>query len=888
MKKLFKVLVSFLVAFSFIATTIVQQVQAITSDVDNVQLATDDMKWEYLDRDLQVQVRDSKIYENPADNGKPTGEIVTSGDPNAYTWYSRWNKKNGWTYPDSFKDWGLFNMDFSHAEWSKNYDDQGVVSGTSFTSNQSKMPADITFAKNGNDVRPTYFLRYTFHLDDPKDIYAIVGEVTYKDAMIFYINGKPVSNLFNIPMSNYKQNLEYGSNEARSTMKTEQFILEDTTSLMAGDNVIAIELHASDAASDVYFKLNSFILNPDENNLPEVDAVKSIALNVGANDTDMNFAWYSLSNKVGNIQIMEGNSVSDFNASKATTIQANNPVEAYTMFKATTYYSNKAVFTGVTPGKNYVYRVGNEDAYSPVYVLHTSDTSKKTEFIFVSDPQIGTGTIPTDLHGWQQTLKASLTRYPNSSFIANTGDFVDVANKEGEYDAYFTPELLKSYPTATAVGNHDIAINYKNHFNEPNASDYGVTVANSDYYFIKGNTLYMVLNTSSDKNDEHIAFMNEVVEKTKSEDIKWRVVLFHQSIYSGGKQATLDDALKRRAALVPAFDALGIDLALSGHDHGYVRTYQMKDLKPVENSALNPLGTVYLTASSASGSKYYGSANLPEIDAYSAKSLFNVPTYTHISIDDTTLTINTYQMHADGSDTLYDTYTITKNLDTSAIDNVIDTMSKTNYSKYSVASYQAMLAIKKQVNDAIKTATRQEAVDAQLEILKKASDVLVKDQMNPKNVVTSKDNISVIGTHDQVQLTTNVTNDFKQEADYKRLSGSTHVKDYTVQTLYDISLSRNDSEYQPDGKVLVRIPQPTALKTREVKIAHVHGQSIDIIEPTVKDGYYEFSIDSFSSFYLLVKNEVAPDTGDTTNTSAYLVLLVLAGGVLLVSKKLKA
>jgi len=117
-------------------------------------------------------------------------------------------------------------------------------------------------------------------------------------------------------------------------------------------------------------------------------------------------------------------------------------------------------------------------------------------------------------YGWANTLDEAFALYPETSLILNAGDFVDSPDKESEYDAYFEPEILASYPTATAVGNHDVAVNYRNHFNEPNLSEYGMDEAGSDYYFTYGNVLYMVLNANNLNNEEHVQFLQETAAAT--------------------------------------------------------------------------------------------------------------------------------------------------------------------------------------------------------------------------------------------------------------------------------------------------------------------------------------------------------------------------------------
>ena len=77
----------------------------------------------------------------------------------------------------------------------------------------------------------------------------------------------------------------------------------------------------------------------------------------------------------------------------------------------------------------------------------------------LGDPQIGSsGNIARDTAGWVNTLNKALEKFPNTSFIQSAGDQVNNSNSEEEYAGFFAPELLKNYPTATTIGNHDNSV----------------------------------------------------------------------------------------------------------------------------------------------------------------------------------------------------------------------------------------------------------------------------------------------------------------------------------------------------------------------------------------------------------------------------------------------
>ncbi|MDF9838332.1 MULTISPECIES: metallophosphoesterase [unclassified Breznakia] len=685
-------------------------------------------------------------------------------DPNEGTWYQGWNKRNGWAYPEGWLDWGSIPMLFSEESWP-------TYKGTAFSTDP--VASEQQLAKTSDDkAKSTYFLRHTFTLtqEQAESVYAIQIKAKYNDAMTMYVNGTAVGGFHNIPTSNYKKNMEYGSQVAVADNDAieESFIVDDVSCITNGfvpgkykkvydpvykmdvleleeaekdeygntfmNITIAVELHAnSPEDAQASFELMEFILNPDESGLAGSGNVKNVAVNVGADENTINFAWNALSSSAGYVQVAEGSDPAAFSLEKAKTYKADSTKLAYTKFTSTNYYANKATID-IEPGKDYIYRVGNDGGYSPVYKLHTQSINDGYEAIFLSDAQIGTGTIPTDTLGWTNTLNLALGKFPNASFIANTGDFVDTANKESEYDAYFTPEILASYPTATAVGNHDIASNYGNHFNESNMSALGASAANSDYYYTYGNVLYMVLNTSNINHVEHIQFMEETLEATADQDFDWTVVMFHQSIYASGKQSTSDDVAPRKEVFVPAFDRLGIDIVLMGHDHCYARTKQMKNFEPVDGVtyedaantiAVNPEGTLYLTTSSASGSKYYDLVEGGyEYLAFSAQP--KVPTFSHLTFSEDTFTMTAYR-----TDTMeaFDTYTIKKtnkvDVDKTKLNALLKEAKAIKTTKYTEASVNtlksAIKAAEAVMNDANAT---QAEVDAAVANLQKAIDGL--------------------------------------------------------------------------------------------------------------------------------------------------------------------
>ncbi|QGQ99271.1 hypothetical protein EHS13_32615 [Paenibacillus psychroresistens] len=381
-------------------------------------------------------------------------------------------------------------------------------------------------------------------------------------------------------------------------------------------------------------------------------SIKDIALNPGKNESEMNVTYYTSTNPVATkVQVSYKALMTGGNfptGSNAVTFTGTSS-EAATV-SSTVYYSNKVTIAPLSPNIEYVYRVGDgTDAnWSPVYSFKTQDPYTYS-VMFVGDPQIGaSGSVTNDTYGWTNTLNKAVAQFPNMSFIMSAGDQVETNNSESQYDAYLSPSVLRSLPVATVVGNHDGSVNYTYHFNQPNQSTLGATaVSPGDYYYTKGDSLFMVLNTNNSSAAAHVQFMKETVAAVPN--AKWKFVTFHHDIYGAGTHSLESAITNLRAGLFPTFDELNVDMIFMGHDHSYVRTFVMKGDIPQKNQLVdsqgrdvNPVGSTYLTANSASGSKYYELKTTPEV--YSAvRSQLHVPTFSTIDVTPTSVTIKTFR-----------------------------------------------------------------------------------------------------------------------------------------------------------------------------------------------------------------------------------------------------
>lgn len=475
------------------------------------------------------------------------------------------------------------------------------------------------------------------------------------------------------------QSVEQGSDPSVLTLKLAAIVKPNQTVKLSYDGQAGLEF--ADGTS-----VRNFMLIPV--NLSEVVDYSPIAIAMtfnGSAKTNRGFAWYTSYEVPQNAPANAKDSLAEvvpadqgFDSPEVRRFTGK-PEETQVLNLKIThsinglFISHKVLVDGLTPGTAYKYRVGADGNWSDTGTFTTeAENENNYEFLYMTDSQ---GANTRDYEVWADTLKQGLNQYPNSKFLVMTGDEVDAGSLESQWLDYFgkPQEMLLNLPLMAAVGNHEGPYNdnYYYHFNYPNDSIKNPLPPGSVYSYDYGDAHIMVMNTMDmGWDDRQKESFKQQVEWLKKEvaatDKKWKVVAFHKAIYSLGNHALDTDILELREMLYPVFDELGIDVVLQGHDHTFMRSYQMYDDKPVadvkkdENgNALNPEGTLYMINNSA-GTKYY---NIKDgVDRYYAAVYEqpNTPIYSGIRMTEDSFTVESYKSGESGP---FDTYTIVRNDD---------------------------------------------------------------------------------------------------------------------------------------------------------------------------------------------------------------------------------
>ena len=352
-----------------------------------------------------------------------------------------------------------------------------------------------------------------------------------------------------------------------------------------------------------------------------------VILGVGANESQRIVTWYSSTDSDQSVQL----------APTSALVAGEFPVGAPTFAATGTAniatsggFNRHATISGLTENTVYSYRVGFEGNWSPTYSFATQSFDGAYDFLFFGDPQIGSsGNVAMDGAGWEDTLNVALAANPNAELLVSGGDQVETANTESQWDAFLAPDKLRQYPWAATIGNHDVGGKaYEQHLFTPNTDKTAPYYVNGnpasnasggDYWYIYKDVLFIDLNSNSYSTSTggggdaaHVAYVTDVVNQHGAE-AKYTVLVYHHSIYSAADHAKDADNKVRRVDFPTTFSNLGVDLVLQGHDHSYSRSYEIKNGAKADPDEVpgaadvfpGPGGVIYVTANSASGSKYY-------------------------------------------------------------------------------------------------------------------------------------------------------------------------------------------------------------------------------------------------------------------------------------------
>ena len=546
------------------------------------------------------------------------------------------------------------------------------------------------YKEDGKTDIPVYFFRTTFDVKDVNAVKAITGSVDYDDAAIVAINGQVVAEFDNHIKDGtdpiYGTDQYGGSNKNAPLTGEVKFSDVSKLNLKPTGNVLSVELHnGRSSSSDIYLDVTNLTLSSTEiASEPETptEPIKNVFVNIGKDEAHRNFNWLGTATNDSSVQyakvdtsFKDGDPLPQEGVTTKQATRSEEPAESY---QGDPVIANFKVSDadGFEANSTYAYRVGNDtDGWSSTYTFKTGNQGSGADFTFLvaGDPQIGSsGNDKLDGEKWATSVNQAFAKNPDASFLFSMGDQVENGSNGdpfAEYDYFGAPQALRNLTLATELGNHDYKYDYySGQYHLPNMSTYGVTTGGAesgDYWFMYNGVLFMSLNSNDKTLPDHKAFMEGVLATDEAKSATWKVVSFHHAPFSVASHYSDGSIKTLRAQLTPILSDLGVDVVLTGHDHYYTRTYMLdangnpsadaqgkyeydngEDKAPTAVNDPAEGDVLYLTADSASGSKYYklNSSLNGQYPAYSAYSWQqNNPTFVVAKVSGDSFTLEMYQ-----------------------------------------------------------------------------------------------------------------------------------------------------------------------------------------------------------------------------------------------------
>ncbi|MCR5720100.1 MAG: metallophosphoesterase family protein [Lachnospiraceae bacterium] len=382
----------------------------------------------------------------------------------------------------------------------------------------------------------------------------------------------------------------------------------------------------------------------------------------------------------------------------------------------------KAHITNLEPGATYFFKAGNEfDGFTEVGTIEVerpADEIDSLTFIHTTDSQESS---QSGFERWAKVLRESYEKYPDSKFVAFTGDMSNDTHaswgtaggnmmlSQWNWGLEMPSDVLLNTVILASSGNHD-AGPYA--FYDRFEYDYVDYMRNSDEDIVTGgvysyeygdNIFFINLDTNVspwlDAEGEIWDLQKDwlISELEAHKDCEWKIVQLHKGLMSTGDHTGDEDVDRFREQLPPIFAKYGVDLVLQGHDHVYTRSatyktgknatgFDVSQVAPVvtQNYSFDketrlwneePVGTHYVTINYSANKAYPPCPNekhpepLDEVIELGVNPIANnstsvqpnLPMYGVVRIRGDVLCYDAYTYDRDNDvSTLYDTFSIVK------------------------------------------------------------------------------------------------------------------------------------------------------------------------------------------------------------------------------------
>jgi len=461
---------------------------------------------------------------------------------------------SNWNYYD--------NGDAPSGNWTDiGYDDAAWGSGDAqlgYGDNDENTP--IT-----NGVYAAYF-RHSFNLTDPSEFVSLDLSLVYDDGAVIYLNGVEVWRV-NMPTGP----IDYGTFSDGTSGDNATQSINLASSLLAGENVLAVEVHQASAnSSDISF---NFELIGQSSLI--VSLIRGPYLQK-AHEDKITVKWRT--NHPGTSVVYYGTDLNNLNQSVSSN---------------TLTTEHEILVTGLAPATQYYYTIGT---------LDEDLLTAQSDLYFKTHPTLGSqapirawvlgdcGTANNNARAVRDAYYTN-TGTEHTDMILFLGDNAYGSGTDEEYQyAIFEnmyEEKLQNSVAWSCLGNHDghsadsqtQTGPYYDIFSFPtNAESGGIASGTEAYYSFDYGNLH-VISLDSHETDRSVGgtmydWLETDLQNTSQE---WIVAIWHHPAYTKGSHDsdTESKLVQMRENFLPLLESYGVDLVLSGHSHSYERSFYM-------------------------------------------------------------------------------------------------------------------------------------------------------------------------------------------------------------------------------------------------------------------------------------------------------------------------
>ncbi|HEX2608008.1 MAG TPA: metallophosphoesterase [Flavisolibacter sp.] len=481
----------------------------------------------------------------------------------------------------SWKYWANTQANAPAGWQGSSFDDSGWPSGNAQLGYGDGDEATIIpYGPDPNNKYITTYFRKTVTITDPTQFGTFSFNVTRDDGYVLYVNGVEMN----------RNNMPAGavSYTTLASSAIEDAVISfniPSSNFVAGNNVIAVEMHQANAtSSDISFNLS--LAGTD---LFSAGLLRGPYLQMG-NQTEITIRWRTTNAENSRIELGTSYGTYPIVVSDATVLK-----------------EHIVRVTGLTADTKYYYRIGNStnmgsaDAGKFFTTAPLATTTRKIRIAAFGDCGRNNTTYQDqNLTNYQSYLSTNGIDAPDAWILL--GDNAYSTGSDAEYTSNFFgiygDNILKNHKLYPTPGNHDYANNtankpsrampYYSNFSTPQNAECGGVASNKPnfYSFDIGNIHFLALDAWGIESDgTEMGTSGSTMLKTwldadlAANTKKWTIAYWHHPPYtkSSHNSDSETELVNIRTNFISFLESRGVDLVINGHAHAYERGYLLRN-----------------------------------------------------------------------------------------------------------------------------------------------------------------------------------------------------------------------------------------------------------------------------------------------------------------------